>query len=67
MRRGMGIGGSVLLPATLSLCVLATGFAQETERIGVPVPPLGAGPDGFLYALTDHADDGVLLRTEPWE
>ena len=23
------------------------------------------GPDGFLYVLTDHADDGALLRIEP--
>ena len=23
------------------------------------------GPDGFLYVLTDHVDDGALLRIEP--
>jgi len=24
------------------------------------------GPDGFLYLLTDHEDDGALLRVEPF-
>ena len=42
--RGVNVGRLLFLAATLSFCLLATGYAQEDEPIGVPVPPLGDGP-----------------------
>ncbi len=41
---GTKVGRLLFLAATLSFCLLATGYAQEDEPIGVPVPPLGDGP-----------------------
>ena len=40
----MKIRSSVLLTASLLLCLATIGYAQEEEPIGVPVQPLGEGP-----------------------
>ena len=38
--------------------LLLTGFRQRIREVR-------QGPDELLYVLTDHADDGALLRIEP--
>ena len=40
--------------------LLLTEFRQRIREVR-------QGPDGFLYVLTDHPDDGALLRIEPSE
>ena len=40
----MKVSSSVRFAAPLLLCMLALSHAQEQPSIGVPVPPLGAGP-----------------------
>ena len=40
--------------------LLLTEFRQRIREVR-------EGPDGFLYVLTDHPDDGALLRIEPSE
>ena len=40
----MKVSSSVRFAAPLLLCMLALSHAQEQPSLGVPVPPLGAGP-----------------------
>jgi len=72
----MKTGAFTRLIVGIFVSVAVAGHAQQPQ-IGVPVPPLGAGPFVFdtaeqhkiswcpmLYLLTDE-DEGALLRIEP--
>ena len=43
------------------------GGMLVTERDGQRIREVRQGPDELLYVLTDHVDDGALLRREPSE
>jgi glucose/arabinose dehydrogenase len=47
----------------------AAGGAEEQERVfmevGQRVRDVRVGPDGAIYLLTDHPEDGRLVRVTP--
>ena len=64
----MKIRRSVLLMASLLLCLSTTGYAQEEDPIGVPVPPLGDGPWVIDTAEQHKIRVSVVARglSHPW-
>ena len=68
MRRTAPFGQSAFLAAALVLLPLAAGYAQEDEPIGVPVPPLGAGPWVIDTAEQHKIRVTVVARglSHPW-
>jgi glucose/arabinose dehydrogenase len=56
------------IAALLLLGLLAVGHAQGQEPIGVPVPPLGAGPWVFDTAEQHEIRVSVVTRglSHPW-
>ncbi len=68
MMRGMNVGRLFLLAAALPFCLLMTGYAQEDEPIGVPVPPLGDGPWVFDTAEQHKIRVSVVVGglSHPW-
>ncbi len=63
----MRVSSSVRFAAPVVLCMLALGHAQE-QPIGVPVPPLGAGPWVFDTAEQHKVRVSVVTKglSHPW-
>ncbi len=59
---------SILVALLALLCLVTLGHAQEQEPIGVPVPPLGAGPWVFDTAEQHKIRVGVVTKglSHPW-
>ena len=68
MMRSATLGRSLLLAAALLPCLLAPGYAQDDDRIGVPVPPLGDGPWVIDTAEQHKIRVSVVARglSHPW-
>ena len=64
----MRVRRSVVAAATVLLCLVTVGYAQEEAPIGVPVPPLGDGPWVFDTAEQHGIRVSVLARelAHPW-
>ncbi len=64
----MKVSSSVRFAAPLLLCMLALSHAQEQPSIGVPVPPLGAGPWVFDTAEQHKIRVSVVTKglSHPW-
>ena len=64
----MKVSSSVSFAAPLLLCMLALSHAQEQPSIGVPVPPLGAGPWVFDTAEQHKVRVSVVTKglSHPW-
>ena len=64
----MRVKQSVWLAALLLLCMLGLSHAQEQPPIGVPVPPLGAGPWVFDTAEQHRVRVSVVTKglLHPW-
>ncbi len=64
----MTVNGSVRVAAPLLVCMLALSHAQEQPSIGVPVPPLGAGPWVFDTAEQHKIRVSVVTQglSHPW-
>ena len=64
----MRVKQSVWLAALLLLCMLGLSHAQEQPPIGVPVPPLGAGPWVFDTAEQHRVRVSVVTKglSHPW-
>ena len=64
----MRVRRSVVAAATVLLCLVTAGYAQEEAPIGVPVPPLGDGPWVFDTAEQHGIRVSVLARelAHPW-
>ncbi len=64
----MKVSNSVRFAAPLMLCMLALGHAQEQPPVGVPVPPLGAGPWVFDTAEQHKVRVSVVTKglSHPW-
>ena len=59
---------SILVALLALLCLVTLGRAQEQEPIGVPVPPLGAGPWVFDTAEQHKIRVSVVTKglSHPW-
>ena len=64
----MKVSSSVRFAAPLLLCMLALSHAQEQPSLGVPVPPLGAGPWVFDTAEQHKVRVSVVTKglSHPW-
>ena len=64
----MRVRYSVRLAAPLLLCICALGRAQQPPPVGVPVPPLGAGPWVFDTAEQHRVRVSVVTKglSHPW-
>ena len=64
----MKVSSSVRFAAPLLLCMLALSHAQEQPPLGVPVPPLGAGPWVFDTAEQHKVRVSVVTKglSHPW-
>ena len=64
----MKVNSSVRFVAPLLLCMLALSHAQEQPSVGVPVPPLGAGPWVFDTAEQHKVRVSVVTKglSHPW-
>ena len=64
----MKVSSSVRFAAPLLLCMFALSHAQEQPSIGVPVPPLGAGPWVFDTAEQHRVRVSVVTKglSHPW-
>ena len=64
----MKVRHSVRFAATLLFCMLALSHAQEQPPVGVPVPPLGAGPWVFDTAEQHKIRVSVVTKglSHPW-
>ena len=64
----MKVSRSVVSAAAVLLCLVAPGRAQEQPPIGVPVPPLGAGP--WVFDTAEQHGIRVSVVTDglshPW-
>ena len=64
----MRVTHSVRVAAPLLLCMLALSHAQQQPPLGVPVPPLGAGPWVFDTAEQHKIRVSVVTKglSHPW-
>ena len=64
----MKVSSSVRFAGPLLLCMLALSHAQEPPSLGVPVPPLGAGPWVFDTAEQHKVRVSVVTKglSHPW-
>ncbi len=64
----MKVSSSVRFAMPLVLCMLVLSHAQERPSVGVPVPPLGAGPWVFDTAEQHRVRVSVVTKglSHPW-
>ena len=64
----MRVRRSVRLAVPVLLCMLALSHAQQQPPVGVPVPPLGAGPWVFDTAEQHKVRVSVVTKglSHPW-